>query len=334
MVQTRAGGTKGSRGLLAGACASLAAVLAPVTAMAQSTEPEPWQLNMGKGATALSENAYSAHMLALWICFGIGVVVFAAMIVAMVKFRKSKGAVPDVNFTHSTRLEIVWTVVPVLLLVIMAVPATKKIFAMYDLRESQMTVKITGYQWLWKYEYPGDKPSDTVAFTSRLDRKSDEIRQSHVDARTANHPEYLRDVDNPLVVPVGTKIHFLITADDVIHSWWVPALGWKQDAIPGIVNEAWTQVDQPGLYRGVCAELCGKDHGFMPIVVKAVPKAEFDTWLAAARAKNAPAPEAAPAAPADGAAPADEAKPAADAAAPATADAGQKNAAAAAPSAG
>ncbi len=334
MVQTRAGGTKGSRGLLAGACASLAAVLAPVTAMAQSTEPEPWQLNMGKGATALSENAYSAHMLALWICFGIGVVVFAAMIVAMVKFRKSKGAVPDVNFTHSTRLEIVWTVVPVLLLVIMAVPATKKIFAMYDLRESQMTVKITGYQWLWKYEYPGDKPSDTVAFTSRLDRKSDEIRQSHVDARTANHPEYLRDVDNPLVVPVGTKIHFLITADDVIHAWWVPALGWKQDAIPGIVNEAWTQVDQPGIYRGVCAELCGKDHGFMPIVVKAVPKAEFDTWLAAERAKNAPAPEAAPAAPADGAAPADEAKPAADAAAPATADAGQKNAAAAAPSAG
>lgn len=334
MVQTRAGGTKGGRGLLAGACASLAAVLAPVTAMAQSTEPEPWQLNMGKGATALSENAYSAHMLALWICFGIGVVVFAAMIVAMVKFRKSKGAVPDVNFTHSTRLEIVWTVVPVLLLVIMAVPATKKIFAMYDLRESQMTVKITGYQWLWKYEYPGDKPSDTVAFTSRLDRKSDEIRQSHVDARTANHPEYLRDVDNPLVVPVGTKIHFLITADDVIHAWWVPALGWKQDAIPGIVNEAWTQVDQPGIYRGVCAELCGKDHGFMPIVVKAVPKAEFDTWLAAERAKNAPAPEAAPAAPADGAAPADEAKPAADAAAPATADAGQKNAAAAAPSAG
>ena len=335
MVQTRAGGTKGSRTLLAGACASLAAVLAPVAAMAQSTEPKPWQLNMGKGATAMSENAYDAHMLALWICFGIGVVVFAAMIVAMVKFRKSKGAVPDVNFTHSTRLEIVWTVVPVLLLIVMAVPATHKIFAMYDLRESKMTVKITGYQWLWKYEYPGEKPGDTVAFTSRLDRKSDEIRQSGVDARTANHPEYLRDVDNPLVVPVGTKIHFLITADDVIHSWWVPALGWKQDAIPGLVNEAWTQVDQPGLYRGVCAELCGKDHGFMPIVVKAVPKAEFDTWLAAERAKNAPAsaPEAAPAVPADGAAPAD-AKPAAEAAAPATADAGQKNAAAAAPSAG
>jgi cytochrome c oxidase subunit 2 len=335
MVQMRAGGTKGSRTWRAGACASLAALLAPVAAIAQSTEPKPWQLNMGKGVTAMSRNAYDAHMGALLVCVVIGVIVFGAMIYAMVKFRKSKGAVPDVDFTHSTRLEIVWTAVPVFLLILMAVPATQKIFKMYDVRDAQMTVKITGYQWLWKYEYPGDKPSDTVAFTSRLDRTSDEIRQSGVDARTANHPEYLRDVDHPLVVPVGTKIHFLITADDVIHSWWVPALGWKQDAIPGIVNEAWTQVDQPGIYRGVCAELCGKDHGFMPIVVKAVPKAEFDTWLAAERAKNAPAPsaDATPAAPADGAAPAD-AKPADAAAAPATADAGQKNAAAAAPSAG
>lgn len=162
------------------------------------------------------------------------------------------------------------------------------------------------------------------------DRKSDEIRQSKVDARTANHPTYLLDVDNALVVPTNTKIRFLITADDVIHSWWVPALGWKQDAIPGLINEGWTEIKTPGLYRGQCAELCGKDHGFMPIVVKAVPKAEFDQWLAAERAKNAPP---APAEPAE-AAPPVEAAPAAEAAAPATAAADQNAPEAAANAAG
>jgi cytochrome c oxidase subunit 2 len=290
-----------------------AVLLAPVAAMAQSADPQPWQLNMGRGVTASSEHAYDAHMLALWICVVIGVIVFGAMAYAMFKFRKSKGAKPDVNFTHSTTLEIIWTVVPVILLVMMAFPATNKLIAMYDTRDAAMTVKITGYQWLWKYEYPGDKPGDAVSYTSRLDRKSDEIRQSHVDARTANHPNYLLDVDNALVLPADTKIRFLITADDVIHAWWVPALGWKQDAIPGIINEAWTEVKTPGLYRGQCAELCGKDHGFMPIVVKVVPKAEFEQWLAAERAKNSPAPVA----PVE-AAPAEVTPPAADAA-PATA---------------
>ena len=316
MVQARACGTKWGRMLTAGAAFALTALLAPVTAMAQSADPKRWQLNMGEGVTESAQHAYDAHMLAFWICFGIGLVVFGAMVVAMFKFRKSKGAKPDVDFTHSTRLEIVWTVVPVLLLVVMAVPATSKLIAMYDTRDAAMTIKITGYQWLWKYEYPGDKPGEAFAFTSRLDRKSEEIRQSGVDARSANHPSYLLDVDNVLVVPVDTKIHFLITADDVIHSWWVPALGWKQDAIPGLVNEAWTEIRTPGIYRGQCAELCGKDHGFMPIVVKAVTKAEFAQWQAEQRAKNAPAPLAAPAeaAPADAA----EATPvAAGAAAPA-----------------
>ncbi|MCC7247253.1 MAG: cytochrome c oxidase subunit II [Lysobacter sp.] len=293
------------------------ALLVPSIALAQSADPERWQLNMGRGVTQSSENAYSAHMVALWICVGIGVIVFAAMAYAMFKFRKSKGAVPDVNFTHSTVLELIWTVVPVALLVLMAFPATDKLMKMYDTRDAAMTVKITAYQWLWKYEYPGDKPGEAVVFTSRLDRKSDDIRQSKVDARTANHPTYLLDVDNALVVPVNTKIHFLITADDVIHSWWVPALGWKQDAIPGLVNEAWTEIKTPGVYRGQCAELCGKDHGFMPIVVKALPKADFDRWLAAERAKNAP-----PAAvPAPGAAPAEAAP--TEAAAAATADVSQ-----------
>jgi cytochrome c oxidase subunit 2 len=292
--------------LTAGPAWALAAMLAPATAMAQSADPQRWQLNMGKGVTASSAHAYDAHMLALWICVGIGLIVFGAMAVAMFKFRKSKGAKPDVDFTHSTRLEIVWTLVPVLLLIVMAIPATTKLIAMYDTRDSAMTVKITGYQWLWKYEYAGEKPGDSFAFTSRLDRKSDQIRQSKVDARTADHPHYLLDVDNVLVLPVDTKIRFLITADDVIHAWWVPALGWKQDAIPGLVNEAWTEIKTPGIYRGQCAELCGKDHGFMPIVVKAVPKAEFEQWVAEQRAKNAPADsapvEVASAAPAEGAA--------------------------------
>jgi cytochrome c oxidase subunit 2 len=278
----------------------VAAMAAPLLAFAQASDtwtnaPHRWQLNMGEGVTAQSMNAYSAHMLALWICVAIGILVFGAMAVAMFKFRHSKGAVADKDFTHSTKLEIVWTVVPIVLLVLMAFPATSKLIKMYDTRESQMTVKVTGYQWMWKYEYLGEG----VSFTSRMDRRSDDIRQSGVDARTANHPNYLLDVDNELVLPVDTKVRFVITADDVIHAWWVPALGWKQDAIPGIVNEAWTSVNKPGVYRGQCAELCGKDHGFMPIVVRVLPKAEYTAWLNEQKAKNAPATPAVPAAPAE-----------------------------------
>ncbi|MEI2432692.1 MULTISPECIES: cytochrome c oxidase subunit II [Lysobacter] len=274
--------------------AGVAAMALPVLAFAQAADPKPWQLNMGKGVTAQSMNAHSAHMLALWICVVIGILVFGAMAVAMFKFRKSKGAVPDKDFVHSTKLEIVWTVVPVALLVLMAFPATSKLINMYDTRDSAMTVKITGIQWLWKYEYLGEG----VAITSRLDRKSDQLRQSGKHVTAADHEHYLLDVDNVLVLPTDTKIRFVITADDVIHAWWVPALGWKQDAIPGIVNEAWTDIKEPGIYRGQCAELCGKDHGFMPIVVRAVPKAEYQQWLAEQKAKNAPAPApaAAPAA--------------------------------------
>ena len=288
--------------------AGVAASALPVLAFAQAADPKPWQLNMGKGVTAQSMNAYSAHMFALWVCVVIGILVFGAMAVAMFRFRKSKGAVADKDFTHSTKLEIIWTVVPVALLVLMAFPATSKLIAMYDTRNAAMTVKVTGFQWMWKYDYLGEN----VSFTSRLDRKSDQLRQAGKLVTKADHEHYLLDVDNVLVLPTDTKIRFVITADDVIHAWWVPALGWKQDAIPGIVNEAWTEIKEPGVYRGQCAELCGKDHGFMPIVVRAVPKAEYQKWLAEQKAKNAPA--AAPAAPA---APAE--------AAPAPATAGTQN---------
>ena len=280
-----------------------ALLAAPVLASAQSADPKPWQLNMGRGVTASSGHAYDAHMFALWVCVAIGVVVFGAMAVAMFKFRKSKGAVPA-QFTHNTVAEVIWTVIPILILVAMTIPATKKLIAMYDTRESEMTVKVTGYQWMWKYEYLGEG----VEFTSRLDRESDALRQSGAVPTAEKNPHYLLDVDNALVLPTGTKIRFVITGDDVIHSWWVPALGWKQDAIPGIINEAWTDIQQPGVYRGQCAELCGKDHGFMPIVVKAVSKAEFQQWLAAkkpaAPVEAAPVeapPAEAPAAPAEAA---------------------------------
>jgi len=265
------------------------AVLAWLPFAALAAGPSPWQLNMGRGVTESSRHAYDAHMLALIICVVIGAVVFAAMGYAMFKFRHSKGAVPDTSFTHSTKLEVLWTVVPVVLLVIMAVPATAKLIAMYDTRDSQMTVKVTGAQWLWKYEYLGEN----VEIVSRLDNESNRLRQDpHVTrAQLDAHPSYLLDVDNPLVLPVNTKIRFVITADDVIHSWWVPALGWKQDAIPGLINEAWTDIKEPGIYRGQCAELCGKDHAFMPIVVKAVPQEEFAVWLASQKAAGS-APDA------------------------------------------
>jgi cytochrome c oxidase subunit 2 len=286
------------------------ALSAPV-AWAQSADPKQWQLNMGKGVTHTARMAWEAHMVALWVCVVIGVLVFGALFYAVFKFRKSKGAVAA-QFSHNTKAEIIWTVIPIVILVVMAWPATAKLIAMYDTRDSEMTVKITGYQWMWKYEYLGED----VAFTSRLDRKSDALRQSRAVPTLATDPHYLLDVDNALVLPVDTKVRFVITSDDVIHAWWVPALGWKQDAVPGFINERWTNIEEVGVYRGQCAELCGKDHGFMPIVVKAVSKEDFKTWLASRKPAPAAeaAPAAAPAAPATEQAPQPEAAPATPAA--------------------
>lgn len=278
-------------------------------ACAQAADPKPWQMNMGRGVTQTAHRAWEAHMVSLWVCVGIGVIVFGAMGYAMFRFRRARNPVPA-TFTHNTRAELIWTIIPVVILVAMAWPATAKLIAMYDTRDSEMTVKITGYQWMWKYEYLGQG----VSFTSRLARHSDQLRQSGQVVSLAQDPHYLLEVDHPLVLPVDTKVRFVVTADDVIHSWWVPALGWKQDAIPGLINEAWTNIETPGTYRGQCAELCGKDHGFMPIVVQAVSKEAFKQWLAeqkpaapaAAPVQAAPAPAGdspAPSASADGTAP-------------------------------
>jgi cytochrome c oxidase subunit 2 len=267
------------------ACSSTALAALAFTGIARAN-PVRWQLNMTPGVTATSQNVQWLHNLALGICVVIGIVVFGAMAYSMVKFRKSKGAIAA-QFSHNTVAEVIWTIVPIVILIMLAVPATNILFKMYDTRNAELTVKVTGYQWLWQYEYLDPKnPGKNVEFTSRLERSSDRTRQlgSGMDpykVKVGDENTYLLDVDHPLVLPIDTKVRFVITADDVIHAWWVPVLGWKQDAIPGQINEDWTEIHQPGVYRGQCAELCGKDHGFMPIVVKAVPKAEFQTWLAA-----------------------------------------------------
>jgi cytochrome c oxidase subunit 2 len=237
-------------------------------------------LNMPEGVTVTSHEIYSLHMRILWVCVAIGIGVYAAMIYAIVKFRKTDGAQPA-KFTHNSTIEVVWTAIPALILVVLAVPAAETLVRMEDTRGSDLTIKVTGFQWRWQYDYI----DDDVRFFSTLARESNAARRkgSGIDPRTVEN--YLLDVDNPVVVPVDTKVRLLVTAADVIHSWWVPQLGVKKDAIPGFINETWFTAEQQGVYRGQCAELCGMDHGFMPIVVRVVSRDEYDQWLASQRAQ-------------------------------------------------
>jgi cytochrome c oxidase subunit 2 len=287
----------------------MALVLALCSGLAQAN-PEPGQLNMTRGVTTWSDVPYFLNNVVLGVCVVIGIVVFGAMFVAMFRFRKSRGAVPE-KWSHNTTVEIIWTTIPVLILVGLAWLATGGLVSFADTTGSQMTVKITGYQWKWRYDYVDyqGKPISKVGFMSKLDELSDKTRQLHSGldpyaVTTDGYNTYLLNVDKPLVLPIHTKIRFVITSDDVIHSWWVPSFGWKMDAIPGIVNTAWTNIEVPGTYRGQCAELCGQDHGFMPIVVKAVSQEDFAKWLADQQQANAPAPAATPAATSSTAAPA------------------------------
>jgi cytochrome c oxidase subunit II len=262
-----------------------AAALAPAAHAA-------WGLNMTEGVTDISRRVYGLHMTIFWICCVIAVIVFGVMIYSMVVFRKSRGAVPDTKFVHSTKMEVVWTVIPVLILVFSAVPAARTLLETENASNTELTILATGYQWRWGYQYV----DSGVSFFSALDRASNEARQlqSGIDPNTV--PDYLLSVDRPLVVPAGTKIRVLLTAQDVIHAWWVPALAVKRDAIPGFTNEVWFKVDtdKVGLYRGQCAELCGRDHGFMPIVVDVRSKEDFARWLAEQKTAAAAAAAAAP----------------------------------------
>jgi len=233
-----------------------------------------WTLNMPKGVTDISQEVYGLHMLTFWVCVIIGIIVFGVMFYAMFKHRKSKGAV-SANFHESTKVELAWTLIPAVVIFAIGVKATYTLADMYNTDDSELTVEITGYQWKWRYRYLNDDPNAEVSFFSNMSTSRDEINN-----RLDKNENYLLEVDEPLVLPVDQKVRFVLTAADVIHSWWVPQLGVKKDAIPGIANEAWTIINETGTYRGQCTELCGKDHGFMPVVVEAVPQEEFDTWLA------------------------------------------------------
>ena len=244
-----------------------------------------YALNLMQGVTQVSNDLYDLHMLILWICVFIGLGVFSVMFYSIYHHRKSKGHVAE-QFHENTTVEIIWTIIPTLILIGMAIPATKAMIELDDVKEAQMSIRVTGWQWKWEYEYL----DSGIHFFSSLDAASNKARQvgSGVDPRSV--PNYLLNVDKPLVVPVKTKIRFLFTAKDVIHSWWVPDLGWKKDTIPGFINEAWTSVDKPGTYRGQCTELCGKDHGFMPIVVIAMEPADYQAWVDKTKADLAKGP--------------------------------------------
>ncbi|WP_097459556.1 cytochrome c oxidase subunit II [Mangrovitalea sediminis] len=232
-----------------------------------------WAVNLPRGVTEVSQSIYHLHMTIFWICVVIGIVVFGVMLWSVLFHRKSLGH-KSANFHEHTLVEIAWTIVPLLILVAMAVPATATLLDMYNTSKSAVDIKITGYQWKWHYQYLDDK----FGFFSVLSTPQDEIHNM-----MPKDKWYLREVDKPLVLPVGEKVRFLVTSNDVIHSWWVPDLGVKKDAIPGYINETWARIDKPGIYRGQCAELCGQGHAFMPIVVKAVPKADYDKWVAEQR---------------------------------------------------
>lgn len=227
------------------------------------------QFNMRQGVTDISNNVYQLHMTIFFICCAIGLIVFAIMFWALIHHRKSKGAVPA-QFHESTKVEILWTAIPFVILIAMAVPATKTLVAMEDASKADLTIKITGSQWKWHYEYMGEN----VDFYSVIATPQNEIT-NQVD----KNPNYLLEVDNPLVLPINRKVRFLMTSDDVIHSWWVPDFAVKKDANPGFINETWTKINEIGIYRGQCAELCGKDHGFMPVVIEAKSEGDFTAWL-------------------------------------------------------
>ena len=230
-------------------------------------------LNLPEGVTPLSRNIYDLHMTIFYICCVIAALVFGIMFWSIFRHRKARG-VQAAQFHHNTTVEIIWTAIPMLILILMAIPATKSLIMIESTGDSDLTIKVTGYQWRWHYEYIDEE----FGFFSSLAPESNEARQLKSGIDPNEIENYLLEVDNPVVVPVGQKIRFMTTAADVIHSWWVPALGWKRDSIPGFINESWAIIEEEGTYRGQCSELCGRDHAFMPIVLKAVSEDEYYEW--------------------------------------------------------
>jgi cytochrome c oxidase subunit 2 len=250
-------------------CKLIVMLCAPLFAPKVLASADYWQLNMYRGVTPLSRDMYYLHMVCMVVCAIIGVVVFGVMIYSLIHHRKSKGYKPA-TFHDNLRLEVVWSIIPFLILVGLAVPATRVLIRMDNSDAAAVTVKVVGYQWRWQYEYL----DQGISFFSNLSTPYDQIYNNEKKGEW-----YLLEVDKPLVLPVNKKIRFLVTSNDVIHSWWVPELGIKRDAMPGFMYEAWAKIEKPGVYRGQCAELCGINHGFMPIVVNAVSDEEFEQWL-------------------------------------------------------
>jgi len=236
-----------------------------------------WTLNLREGATPISQEIYNMHMVTLWVVTIIGILVFAVMFWSIFHHRKSRGA-KAAKFSHSTTVEIIWTIIPTIIIISLAIPATKLLIKMDDTSESAITIKATGSQWKWKYDYL-DGVGEGITIYSNLDDKSKEVSLRDSGLNPMEYENYLMDVDEPIVLPVGTKIRILTTAQDVIHAWWVPDLGWKRDAIPGFINDNWAVIEKPGTYRGKCAEICGAGHGYMPIVVKAVSMDDYTAWV-------------------------------------------------------
>jgi cytochrome c oxidase subunit 2 len=232
------------------------------------------ELNMRVGVTDISRQVYDLHMTIFYICVAIGVVVFGVLFWSVFRHRKSLGVVPA-TFHESTKMELAWTIVPTLILIVMAIPATQVLVAMYDTGGEDMNIEVRGYQWKWQYKYLDEDYNNSFSFFSNL-----ATPRSQIVNRSEKTETYLLEVDEHLRIPINRKVRFLVTSEDVIHAWWVPDFGIKRDAVPGMLNELWAIVEEPGIYRGQCTELCGKDHGFMPIVVEAMPEAEFDAWYA------------------------------------------------------
>ena len=255
------------------------ALIALVSSKAALAE---YELNMTQGITEVSKDIYDLHMMVFWVCVVIGIVVFGAMFYSIIVHRKSKGH-KSAHFHESTLVEFIWTGIPILILVAMAIPASKVLIDIEVLEKADMTVKVTGHQWKWQYDYP----KEGISFISNLSQSSKDAIDDREKGSAAKrealdsaNDDYLLSVDNHLVLPVDTTVRFLITSSDVIHNWWVPALAVKQDANPGFINDSWARATEIGTYRGQCAELCGKDHGFMPIVVDIVSKADYAVWVA------------------------------------------------------
>jgi cytochrome c oxidase subunit II len=270
------------------AAAALAACALSAAAVANTSNG----YNLPVGVTDISRDIYGLHMEAFWICVGIAIVVFGAMIYSLVKFRASQGAVADTTMLHSTKVEIAWTIVPVIILVVMAIPAAELILKMEDMRNSDLSIRVTGYQWKWEYQYMDAGAG--IDFFSTLKQDSNFARELHSGVDPNTVPNYLLDVDHPLVVPSGTKVRVILTSGDVIHAWYVPDFGLKRSAVPGFINELWFKVDpgKEGIYRGQCAALCGRDHGFMPVVVDVRTPDDFKKWVEEQKAqiKQAAAP--------------------------------------------